>query len=222
MSVEASSEEEAIKKAALEMFGASTVAPGMMASYKVQENAKQNASEHDAMFAKEKADHPEFTDAQIEEIVADHIRLGENNKNSSGLTIKEKDGKFCIYDGSREVAVKDTRAAAESYIAEVKDAEDFKAEDAKKNYKRQVTLNSGDVNFQTEYDKRYVKWEQSAWVVRRLEKEGKRGTSEHSSAVRERDLLEREMEAVMKKLPNSKRKVTLKNKVQGQVILKKQ
>jgi len=41
-------------------------------------NSKENATDHDAMFAKEKKEHPEFTDEQIEQIVQDHIKEKQN------------------------------------------------------------------------------------------------------------------------------------------------
>lgn len=47
----------------------------------ITRNSKENSVNRQAMFDKEKADHPEFTDEQIWKIVEDHEAIGENKKN---------------------------------------------------------------------------------------------------------------------------------------------
>lgn len=45
----------------------------------------ENAADHDAMFAKEKKDHPEFSDEDIEKIVQDHIKEKQNANSMSWI-----------------------------------------------------------------------------------------------------------------------------------------
>ena len=135
-------EQEGHDKAAKELLKMGVLLPE---SYSKKHPELKNSQDYDAMFAKEKKEHPEFKDEDIEKIVQDHLKK-QNSKEGSPMNIfkifrKADNGKGIDIENAaaevdgKEVPMKDlidTYKAEEKEKAAAKNAKDEEDKEKKK------------------------------------------------------------------------------------------